>query len=237
MKTQMKSQIKLLLSILPLIAGIYSCQTVNSGLVIEDPDFNLNKLKGKEVLISVPQVIENNVSKATELPFFDGDDFSKRESIDTDIQNLMMKKISENLDLFIPKSLNKGFVLENNKGSKILIPIIKRDGIYRAASKTEFNIDEKLTQNGDYILIPLAIQLDDVRNINERYQSADLVEPGIEASVSYAVYDISGKKIVISGTVQGVAKKSYMIDKSLGKDDMYLAVDEALKALVTEFRK
>lgn len=149
----------------------------------------------------------------------------------------MMKKISENLDLFIPKSLNKGFVLENNKGSKILIPIIKRDGIYRAASKTEFNIDEKLTQNGDYILIPLAIQLDDVRNINERYQSADLVEPGIEASVSYAVYDISGKKIVISGTVQGVAKKSYMIDKSLGKDDMYLAVDEALKALVTEFRK
>lgn len=233
----MKNCIKPFLLVLPLIIGFFSCQTVNRGLVIEEPDFDLNKLKGKEVLISVPQVIENNISKAAELPFFGSDDFSKRESIDTDIQNLMMKKISENLDLFIPKSLNKAFVLENNKGSKILIPIIKKDGIYRAASKTELNIDEKLTQDVDYILIPLAIQLDDVRNINERYQSADLVEPGIEASISYAVYGINEKKIVITGFVLGVAKKSYMIDKSLGKDDMYFAVDEAIKALVTEFRK
>ncbi|MCZ7611683.1 MAG: hypothetical protein M5U17_16185 [Ignavibacterium sp.] len=233
----MKNQIKKLFLTLPLIISIYSCQTVNSGLVFEDPDYNLSKLKGKEVLISVPQVIENNISRTAELPFFGSDDFSKRESIDTDIQNLMMKKISENLDLFIPKSLNKDFVLENNKGSKILIPIIKKDGIFRAASKTELNIDEKLTQDGDYILIPLAIQLDDVRNINERYQSADLVEPGIEACVSYVIYSINEKKIVISGVVQGVAKKSYMIDKSLGKDDMYFAVDEAIKALVTEFRK
>jgi len=233
----MKNQIKKLLLTLPLIISIYSCQTVNSGLVFEDADYNLSKLKGKEVLISVPQVIENNISRTAELPFFGSDDFSKRENVDIDIQNLMMKKISENLDLFIPKSLNKAFVLENNKGSKILIPIIKKDGIYRAASKTELNIDEKLTQDGDYILIPLAIQLDDVRNINERYQSADLVEPGIEASVSYVIYSINEKKIVISGVVQGVAKKSYMIDKSLGKDDMYFAVDEAIKALVTEFRK
>ncbi|HQI42139.1 MAG: hypothetical protein B6D44_10990 [Ignavibacteriales bacterium UTCHB2] len=233
----MKNTIKLSYLIFPLILGIFGCQTVNSGLVIEEPDFNLSKLKGKEVLISVPQVIENNIPKTSQLPFFDSDDFSKRESIDTDIQNLMVKKISENLDLFIPKSLSKSFILENNNGSKILIPIIKKDGFYKAASKTQFNIDEKLTQNGDYILIPLAIQLDDVRNINERYQSADLVEPGIEASISYVIYGINEKTIVISGIVQGVAKKSYMIDKSLGKDDVYFAVDEAIKSLVKEFMK
>ncbi len=233
----MKNCIKPFLLVLPLIIGFFSCQTVNRGLVIEEPDFDLNKLKGKEVLISVPQVIENNIPKTSQLPFFDSDDFSKRESIDTDIQNLMVKKISENLDLFIPKSLSKSFILENNNGSKILIPIIKKDGFYKAASKTQFNIDEKLTQNGDYILIPLAIQLDDVRNINERYQSADLVEPGIEASISYVIYGINEKTIVISGIVQGVAKKSYMIDKSLGKDDVYFAVDEAIKSLVKEFMK
>jgi len=233
----MKNRKKIFLLIFLLILGIISCQTVNSGLVIEEPDFNLSKLKGKEVLISVPQVIENNIPKTTQLPFFDSDDFSKRESIDTDIQNLMVKKISENLDLFITKSLSKSFILENNNGSKILIPIIKKDGFYKSASKTHFNIDEKLTQNGDYILIPLAIQLDDVRNINERYQSADLVEPGIEASISYVIYGINEKTIVISGIVQGVAKKSYMIDKSLGKDDVYFAVDEAVKSLVKEFMK
>lgn len=233
----MKNTIKLSYLIFLLILGIFSCQTVNSGLVIEEPDFNLSKLKGKEVLISVPQVIENNIPKTSQLPFFDSDDFSKRESIDTDIQNLMVKKISENLDLFIPKSLSKSFILENNNGSKILIPIIKKDGFYKAASKTQFNIDEKLTQNGNYILIPLAIQLDDVRNINERYQSADLVEPGIEASICYVIYGINEKTIVISGIVQGVAKKSYMIDKSLGKDDVYFAVDEAIKSLVKEFMK
>jgi len=233
----MKNTIKLSYLIFPLILGIFGCQTVNSGLVIEYPEFNLNKLKGKEVFISVSQVIENSIPKTTQLPVFDSDDFSKRESIDTDIQNLMMKRISENLDLFIPKSLSKSFILENNNGSKILIPIVKKDGFYKAASKTQFNIDEKLKQNGDYILIPLAIQLDDVRNINERYQSADLVEPGIEASISYVIYGINENTIVISGIVQGVAKKSYMIDKSLGKDDVYFAVDEAIKSLVKEFMK
>jgi hypothetical protein len=233
----MKSSIKLSLLILPMIIAILSCQTVNKGLVYEEPEFNLSKLKGKEVFISVPQVIENSIPKTTQIPVFDDDDFSKRESIDTDIQSLMMKKIYENLDLFIPKSLNKSFVLENNNGSKILIPIIKKEGFYKAASKTQFNIDEKLKQNGDYILIPLAIQFDDIRNINERYQSADLVEPGIEATISYAIYGINENTIVISGIVQGVAKKSYMIDKSLGKDDVFFAVDEAVKSLVREFMK
>ncbi len=233
----MKNKIKVLLSFLPLIIILIACQTVPHTLLIEDPDFNLDKLRNHTVILSVPQFIENNMRNVSQLPFLESDDFTKRDNADVEIQSLMVRQITENLNLFIPKALNKDYILEHNNGSKILLPIIKKDGFYKVAPNTIFNINEKITEDADYILVPLAIQLEDVDNINERFKSIDLVEPGTKATISYAIYGVKENKIVVSGVVDGVTSKTLLIDRAMGKDDITQAVNNAIYSMVEEFRK
>lgn len=221
------------LAILLLVIG---CQTANTNLIFEDPDFTLYDLQEKTVLVTPVMTIENNVPKQNELPtLITLNDNSSIASLDSETKLLLDRRISEELDLFNVNLISNLFSKEN-KISQMLIPIYKVDNVYKVKPNSDITIDKELLKIADYLLVPLAIQLESERNVNEQFKSEALVEPGVKATMSYVFIDATTKKIVISGTVHGKAAKSGMIDRTLGKNVVLMAVNNAITELIKEFK-
>lgn len=221
------------LSILLLLIG---CQTANTKLIVEDPDFTLYDLQEKTVLVTPAITIENSVPAQNQLPaLFTQNDRSSIAHLDMETKLLLDQRISDELDLFkvnlMPNLFSKG-----NNNSQLMIPIYKIDNVYKVKLNSDITLDEELSKAADYLLVPLAIQLSSELNINEQFKSEDLVEPGIKATMSYVFVDASTKKIVLSGTVNGKAAESGMIDRTLGKNVVLLAVNNAITELIKEFK-
>lgn len=221
------------LSILLLLIG---CQTANTNLILEDPNFTLYDLQEKTVLVIPALTIENSIPTQNQLPtLIPQNDYSNTANLDMETKLLLDQRISEELDLFNVNLMPNLFSNENNN-SQILIPIYKVDNVYKVKPNSDITVDEELSKTADYFLVPLAIQLETERNVNEQFKSEELVEPGIRATMSYVFIDATTKKIVISGTVHGKAAKSGMIDRTLGKNVVLMAVNNAISELIKEFK-
>ena len=216
---------------------IVSCQTANTTLMIEDSEFNLNNLQGKMVVIAPAQIVENNIPKQTQISVIKPNDKFDPQNLDVDLQTLLAQNFSEGLDFFTVRTINKSFIIENNNGTQVIIPTVKIDNHYRARVNDDFKINKTLTSGCDFIFVPLALQLDAVDNVNKPYKSIDLVEPGYKASVNYVIYDVNKDKIAASGLLIGTAEKSGMIDNTLGRNAILLAMNNAIRNLLEEFRK
>ncbi len=224
------------LSIFGLILMV-SCQTVNPTLIKDDPEFNLYDMQKKMVYIVPAQIVENNIIKKNELPVMKPSDAFDVQNIDVDLQNLLAQNFTEELGLFPVKTINKEFILENNNGTLSLIPTAKVDNQYKARINSDFKINSLLTAGCDYIFVPIALQLDAVENVNKPFKSIDLVDPGYRASISYVIYDVKKNNIAVSGLLIGSAERSGMINTTLGRNAILLAMNSAINNLLAEFRK
>ena len=216
---------------------ITGCQTTNTTLMIDDPEFNLHDMQNKTVYITPAQIVENNIPKQTQITVIKPNDMFDSQNLDVDLQTLLAQNFTEGLDFFTVRTINKSFIIENNNGTQVIIPTVKIDNHYRARANDDFRINKVLTAGCDFVFVPLALQLDAVDNVNKPYKSIDLVEPGFKASINYVVYDVSKNKIAASGVLIGTAEKSGMIDNTLGRNAILLAMNNAIRNLLEEFRK
>ena len=233
----MKNKIVILaFSILSLILST-GCQTTNTALLKNDPDFNLYDMQKKMVYIVPAQVVENNIPKQVKNPFLKPSDSFDPENIDVDLQNLLAQNFTEELGLFTSKTINKSFVIENNNGTQVVIPTVKVGDQYKAKLNNDFKVNSVLTEGCDFLFVPIALQLDNVDNVNAQFKNVDLVESGYQTTIYYVIYDVHKNKIVVSGSLVGEAEKSKMIDNSLGRNAVLLAMNSAIGKLLEEFRK
>ncbi|HRP91688.1 MAG TPA: hypothetical protein PLH53_02260, partial [Ignavibacteriaceae bacterium] len=161
---------------------IIGCQTTNTTLMIDDPEFNLHDMQNKTVYITPAQIVENNIPKQTQITVIKPNDMFDSQNLDVDLQTLLAQNFTEGLDFFTVRTINKSFIIENNNGTQVIIPTVKIDNHYRARANDDFRINKVLTAGCDFVFVPLALQLDAVDNVNKPYKSIDLVEPGFKAS-------------------------------------------------------
>lgn len=233
----MKLHISRLLPVFLIVLYLTGCQTANTTLLIEDNEFKLNDLENKTVTIAPVQIVENNIPEQTKLAVMKIFDNSGTEKLDVDVQSLFAQNIMDGLDLFTVKILNKDFVIENNNGTQVLIPTIRVDDIFKARMNKNIEINSAVTEGTNFILVPLALKLDAESNVNAQFKNADLVDPGIKATISYVIYDVQKKNIALSGVLTGVSEKSGMIDRTLGRNEILLAANNAVNQFVEELRK
>lgn len=233
MKALPKFSIFLLLSITVLTG----CQTTNLRMNFEDPDFTLNQLHGKTVVVTPVQVVEDNIPQQNKLSIIKTAENYNTQNLDVDTQTLLAQNLAQGIDLFTTKVLSKDVITKNNNGTTVIIPMSKTGNEYNANIKNDFVIKPELKTGTDFLLVPIALQLDIVNNVNGHYKNIDLIDPGVQAKISYILFDVNKNKPVASGKLLGAVEKSGLIDNTLGRDAILLAINNAASELLLEFQK
>jgi hypothetical protein len=221
--------------ILLIIACLTGCQTSTSNMIYEDSEFRLSQLEEKNVLVTPAQIIDDQLSNQIELSFGKKTASYDTRYLDVETQNL----IAENFrmyDMFTVKTIDKNYLIENNNGTQIVIPIIKKGDSYKAQLTPGYSVNQAVAGNADFLFVPLSLSLNAVSNVNRHYKNEDLKDPGIRADLSYVIYDVKKNRIALSGDVSGVVEKSGVIDNMMGRDAILLAVNKAAENLLKEFR-
>jgi len=220
-----------------LIVLTFSCSTFNEKLIVQDSEFSFSYLQNKTILAGTAQIVENTIPNQTQISLWDNSGDSNFANLEAEIQSLLIMRINEETGLLKLKPATSGYLTENNNDVPVIIPMKKVNNIYKPILNQNIEFDEHLSTMVDYLFVTLAVQLESVDNVNEQFKSIDLVEPGIRVSLSYAIVDVFKNKIVVSGVVRGVAEKSRMIDRTLGRNAILLAANNAISELVEAFEK
>lgn len=220
-----------------LIILTFSCSPINEKIIIQDSEFSINHLRGKTILAGTAQIVENNIPNQVQISLWGNTRENDFTNLDSDVLSLLVMRANEETELLKLKSVTTNYLTENNNDVPVNIPMKKSNNYYQPILNQSIVFDEQFSNKADYLFVTLALQIESVDNVNEKFKSVDLVEPGVRLSISYAIVDISRKKIIINGVVSGVAEKSKMIDRTLGRNAIMLAANNAISELIEVFKK
>lgn len=214
---------------------LVSCGTSNITQNYVDPNFSQLDLKDKIVRIIPVQAVFNNLIEEKTLVIVEEKNNTDFRRIDTDVQYLIGSKFQSYLDHFSTKYFEQKFIVENNNMTKVLFPVFLKNGRYQIKIDSTTALPEAFKEQTDFILIPTAVKLETIDNIDKHFKTEDLIVRGIKATLDYALYSVKMNKVMMSGSVSGVTAKSGLLQESFGRDDVKIAMDKAAESLVELF--